>query len=127
MEQTDKIDLSHIRKAQRVFEDYRRVLTTDKEKTATVQAFEFCYELAWKLMKRILEARGFEVGAPKDIFRKAALDHLIDDPELWFDFQKKRNLTSHSYNIEYLNEIVAIFDTFSRELRAFLQKAEELQ
>lgn len=127
MEDTEKISLDAILKAQRVFEDFRKDLTTDKDKTATAQAFEFCYELSWKLMKRVLESRGFEIGSPKDAFRKAALDHLIDDPEVWFDFQRKRNLTVHSYDKENLDLIVSIFGHFSQEMEMLITRVRNLK
>jgi nucleotidyltransferase substrate binding protein (TIGR01987 family) len=126
VEDTENINLTAILKAQKVFEEFRKDLTTDKDKTATVQAFEFCYELSWKLMKRVLESRGFEIGAPKDAIRKAALDHLIDDPEVWFDFQEKRNLTVHSYDRENLELIVSIFDSFSKEMETLIARVREL-
>jgi len=125
VESSEEIDIRHIVKAQKVFEQFRKDLTTDKDKTATVQAFEFCYELSWKLMKRALNSRGLEVASPKDTFRQAALNHLIDDPELWFEFQKKRNLTVHSYNKENLEIIVSIFDIFSKEMERLLAKFRE--
>lgn len=127
MEHNEKIDLSAILKAQKKFEEFRKNLTTEIEKVATVQAFEYCYELSWKLMKRVLESRGIEVGSPKDAFRKAALDHLIDDPELWFEFQKKRNLTVHSYNEESLDLIVSIFDVFSKEMETLIARVRDLK
>lgn len=126
MERNDAIDLSYILKAQKIFEEFRKDLTTDKDKVATVQAFEFCYELSWKLMKRILNRMGVEANSPKVAFREAGLNHLIDDAELWFDFQKKRNLTVHSYAEENLDLIVSIFDSFSKELNKFITRAKEL-
>ncbi len=126
VDDSEKIDISHIVKAQKVFEQFRQDLTTDKDKTATVQAFGFCYELSWKLMQRALNSKGLEVASPKDTFRQAALNHLIDDPELWFEFQKKRNLTVHSYNKENLEIIVSIFDIFSQEMERLIAKLREL-
>ncbi len=125
MDSSEKIDLSPILRAQAVFEEFRKDLSTDKDKTATVQAFEFCYELSWKMMKRVLESQGLEASSPKDTFRKAALGHLIEDPEIWFDFQKKRNLTVHSYNQESLEIVTSIFDRFSKELAALIVKLRE--
>lgn len=127
MEDPEKIDLSPIVKAQKVFEQFRQDLTTEKDKTATVQAFEFCYELCWKLMNRVLQARGVTVGFARDTFRKAVHEHLIEDPELWIRFQNARNLTSHSYNQESLEEIVLIFDTFSVEMDKLIKKLKSLQ
>lgn len=120
----ESLDLTKLRKAQDTFERFRRQLQTEQEKAGAVQAFEFCYELAWKMLRRVITQRGVEVGSPKETFRKAALDGLIDDPEIWFQFQKLRNLTVHTYNQECLEEIVANFESFSKELRALLATLE---
>jgi nucleotidyltransferase substrate binding protein (TIGR01987 family) len=124
--ESKKIDLSYIIKAQKVFDRFRLNLADDQAQAGAVQAFEFCYELAWKMMKRILAARGVETGSPADTFRKAVHEGLIDDPEVWFGFQKKRNLTSHTYEQEVLDAIVAIFDEFSRELAVLISRLEKM-
>lgn len=122
MSPSEKIDISRILKAQSIFEQFRNDMITQQAKTGTVLAFGFCYELSWKLMKSVLESRGLEVGSPKDTFRKAVHEKLIDDPETWFDFQKMRNLTSHTYNEENLETIISIFDIFSSELDKLIQR-----
>jgi nucleotidyltransferase substrate binding protein (TIGR01987 family) len=124
--QTEHLKTDHLNKAFAVFLRFRQNLSTDQEKAGAVQAFEFCYELAWKLMKRILEMRGLEVGSPKDTFRKAFEEQLIDDPELWFEFQKKRNLTAHTYNEENLDIIIDSFSTFAQEMQKLIVKLEKL-
>lgn len=121
------IDISKLIKASDVFERFRTDMVTDRDQAGAVQAFQFCYELAWKIMKRFLESQGFECGSPKDTFRKTALERIIDDPELWFEFQKKRNLTVHTYEQENLNLIVSIFDCFSAEINRLIQKLQERQ
>ena len=121
----ESISITHIKKALKVFEKFRMNLNSEQEKAGAVQAYEFCYELAWKIMKRLLESRGLEVGSPKDTFRKAALEKLIDDPEVWFEFQKKRNLTSHTYNIENLDLIVDSFPLFSTEMAKLVARVDQ--
>ena len=49
-----KIDITSLKTARNRFEDYRQIIITDKDKTASVKAFEFCYELSWKMMQRFL-------------------------------------------------------------------------
>jgi nucleotidyltransferase substrate binding protein (TIGR01987 family) len=120
MDASEKIDMSNILKAQEVFERFRKNMFDDQSKAGAVQAFEFSYELSWRLMKRVLESRGLEVGSPKDTFRKAVHERLIDDPEVWFDFQKKQNLTVHTYKEENLEDVISIFDTFSIEMDKFI-------
>lgn len=123
----NEINIDKLIKASEVFERFRIDMVTDRDQAGAVQAFELCYELAWKTMKRFLETQGFECGSPKDTFRKAALEKIIDDPELWFEFQKKRNLTVHTYEQTNLTLIVSIFDAFSTEINRLIQKLQELQ
>lgn len=116
----ESLDLSKLIKAQQVFERFRTDMKDDRDQAGAAQAFEFCYELSWKMMKRFLNARGQETGSPKDTFRKAAIATLIDDPEVWFEFQKKRNLTVYIYEQENLDAIVNIFDQFSQEISTLI-------
>ncbi len=121
-----KLRVEKLRKAQRLFELYRKDMVTDRDKAGAVQAFEFSYELAWKTMKKVLEERGQKTGSPKDTFRKALEEGLIDDPELWFDFQEKRNLTVHTYELACVDLVLHDFDLFSRELQILIQRLGEL-
>lgn len=46
-----------------------------------VKAFEICYELSWRVLKKILRFRGVEAGAARDIFREATRLKLLADAE----------------------------------------------
>lgn len=116
------LSLDRLKKAQSVFERFRIDILDDRDKAGAVQSFEFCFELSWKTMKHILEINGLEVGSPKDTFRKAAQEKIIDDPEIWFEFQKYRNLTTHIYDEENLNLIVSNLDKFSKVFNSFIKK-----
>jgi nucleotidyltransferase substrate binding protein (TIGR01987 family) len=122
----DLIDFSKLLKAQAVFERFRRDMQDDRDQVGAVKAFEFCYELAWKMMKRVLATQGVEVESPKDAFRKAAVVKLIDDPEIWFDFQEKRNLGAHTYNEENLTAIVESLDLFSIEFDKAIKRMQAM-
>lgn len=67
---------------------------------ATIQRFEFTFELAWKLMKAVLEYEGIETTSPRSSIREAWKQHLINDAEKWLDMQVKSNLSFHTYNEE---------------------------
>lgn len=121
-----EISIDKLLKAQATFERFRTDMQDDRDQAGAVQAFEFCYELAWKIMKRVLAARGQETGSPKDTFRKAALEKIILDPEIWFEFHQKRNLTTHTYEHENLVAIVASFDQFSKELDTLISRIKQL-
>ena len=72
-------------------------------------------------MKRLLEVRGKIANSPKETYRMAALEGFIKDPEVWFDFLKKRNLTVYTYEEKEAQEIIGVFVIFSQELHDFLE------
>lgn len=73
---------------------------------AVVKRFEFVYELAWKLMKAIIEYKGGgEPKFPRDVFREAFSGSIIVDGEMWLAMMKDRNLTSHTYDVEHAQEV----------------------
>lgn len=96
---------------------------------ATIQRFEFTYELAWKLMKTFLEYKGLsDVRTPRDTFKEAFQAGIIDDGEGWIRMLIDRNITSHTYNEEDALEIYirikeqhyrlleSLFETISEEI-----------
>lgn len=99
---------------------------SELEKAGAIQAFEFCYELAWKLMKRILSHQGSETASPRETFRSAAQNKLIDDPEIWFEFINKRNLTVHIYNHDIAKIIFDFLPIFATELDRFIKHIQVL-
>jgi nucleotidyltransferase substrate binding protein (TIGR01987 family) len=126
MEQATLDLMNNLLKAQTVFERFRKNMKDDQSQAGAVQAFKICYELSWKIMKRILAAQGVESTAPRDIFRKAATAQLIDNPEAWFGFIEKRHLTSYTYDQENVDAIVAAFDAFSAELTKAIERMKPL-
>ena len=72
---------------------------------ATIQRFEFCFELAWKLMKAILEYEGVEANSPRSSIREGWKQGLISDAEAWLDMMEKRNLSSHTYDENVARDI----------------------
>lgn len=65
---------------------------------ATIQRFEFVYELSWKLMKGYLEYNGTEVTSPRETFREGFKNGIIDDASDWIKMMENRNRTSHTYD-----------------------------
>ncbi len=116
------VNVSPLLKAFSKFESFRINNHTEQEKAGTIQAFEYCFELTWKLMKRLLEERGRIANSPRETFRMAGLEGFIRDPELWFDFLKKRNLTVHSYQEEEAENVLATCEIFSQEVKRFLHQ-----
>lgn len=114
-------NISPLLKAFAKFEVFRLNGNTEQERAGAIQAFEYCFELTWKIMKRLLEERGKSANSPKEVFRLAALEGFIQDPEVWFDFLKKRNLTVHTYEEKEALSVFSICPAFSSEVKRFLK------
>jgi nucleotidyltransferase substrate binding protein (TIGR01987 family) len=114
-------NLGPLIKAFAKFEKFRIHDQTEQERAGIIQAFEYCFELSWKAMKRLLEERGKIANSPRETFRMAALEGFIDDPELWFEFLKKRNLTIHTYQEHEAASVIAICEPFSIAVKTFLK------
>lgn len=121
------INISPLLTAFEQFHEALKIAKSDLEKAGTIQYFEFTYELAWKTLKRILNGRGKDLNSPKPIFREAALEKLIDDPELWFDFTKDRNETVHTYNKLIANNIFKDLHLFDAEMIKLIEKLKSLK
>jgi nucleotidyltransferase substrate binding protein (TIGR01987 family) len=121
------IDIGPMLMAFDQFHQALKVASTDLEKAGTIQYFEFTYELAWKTLRRVLLGRGKELNSPKTVFREAALEKLIDNPEVWFDFIKNRNETVHTYNKAVANNIFKDLHLFDAEMLKLIAKLKSLK
>jgi nucleotidyltransferase substrate binding protein (TIGR01987 family) len=117
--------LSDLKKAAARFEQARRLPVSEINRDATIKRFEFCFELAWKLMQAILQANGVEAYGPKGAIREAAKLGLIDNPEIWLEFLQARNLTTHTYGENLAEKIYKKTVSFDDVVKSFLAKTKE--
>lgn len=64
----------------------------------TIQRFEFTFELAWKLMKKILEFNGTRVDSPRPVIKEAFQKKYIEDGDGWIVMLEDRNQTVYTYD-----------------------------
>jgi|SRR5690606_9668662 len=77
------------------------------EKAGTIQFFEICFELSWKVLKDYLTEQGFaDLKFPREIIKKAFEVNLIDDGQIWLEALANRNLTAHTYDEEVADRVV---------------------
>lgn len=102
---------------------------SELEQQGLIQAFEFTHELAWKVMKDYLRSLGMDtVLASRDSTRAAFAAELIADGEAWMDMILARNLSTHTYNLDTANNLVAkIAAIYTPLLIAFEKKMLEVQ
>lgn len=98
------------------------------EQQGLIQAFEFTHELAWNVMRDYFKYQGnTSITGSRDAVREAFANELISDGKGWMEMIKSRNNTSHTYNKETAEEIVAqVCDSYIGLFKAFQQKMEKL-
>ena len=89
---------------------------------ATIQRFEFTFELAWKFLKDYFLERDLEFHFPKEVIQQAFEVRLIDNEDIWIKMLKDRNMTSHTYDEKLADEIYIRIKSYVPELRNLLDK-----
>ena len=95
-------------------------------RNSTVQCFEFTFELSWKFIKRILELehpnpQQIDQMDYKDLIREAATRGLINNPEVWFEFRRLRNISSHAYDRSKAEQVYLASTDFLKESSVLLK------
>lgn len=122
------IDLENLLKAQKRFKEYLKNAKDDLDKTGVIKAFEYCYESSWKILKRVIQKiTPNTIKYSRDVFRQAAVEGLIDNPQIWFDFVDLRNETVHTYNDEILEKIYSHMPLFEKELDSLTERLLKLK
>ena len=97
-------------------------------RAAVIQAFEFTYELSFKMLKRYLElasANPAEIDALvfNDVIREGFRQALLRSELLvWKEFRRNRGTTSHAYNEEKAKEVFESAPDFLQEARYLLNQ-----
>lgn len=92
----------------RAVELSRQRSLSELEQQGLIQGFEFTHELAWNVLKDYLEEAGISgIIGSKGATREAFKNGLIPDGESWMDMIKSRNLSSHTYNQNIADELIA--------------------
>ncbi len=79
------------------------------EREGLIQRFEFTWELAWKVLKDVLENEGIVLTTitPASVIKAAFAAGLIRDGDQWMKALDARNKMSHTYDRKVFDEIVA--------------------
>ena len=70
IEDVEDINLETLKKAYMTLKRFIESASTEIEQAGVVQAFEFCFELSWKTIKKVLAKEGIVVNS--------ALSHLLN-------------------------------------------------
>lgn len=102
-------------RVKRLFSDFARALSNLKDAITnaqdeldidgTIKRFELCYELCWKFIKVYLEDEGIICKGPRDCFKQAVINGLLDDEIKWMEMIDDRNFLVHTYSSEESREV----------------------
>ena len=95
----------------------------DLQKEGLIQRFEYTFELLWKTLKDYLQYQSvnIEIISPKKVFRAAASSNLLEamdvDGEILLDMLEKRNMMSHTYDIDkFTNTLLQLQEVYLPEM-----------
>ena len=89
---------------------------------ATIQRFEFTYELCWKTLKGYLEdTHGIRAVSPRLVFKEAFAIDLIENEDTFIEMIESRNTLSHTYNEDQAQSIYVKCGEYLKEMKTVLQ------
>lgn len=135
MTESINLDLSSFRKAIHSLDE--AVLEINRQKgnlfirDATIQRFEYTYELAYKMLKRYLEMTGANLEEIDQmsfaaLIRTGAEKGLLQNSwDVWSSYRTARNLTSHTYNEAKAIEVCGVIPNFLKEAKFLFEQLEK--
>ena len=73
---------------------------------ASIQRFEFTYELLWKTVKSFLEDfHGVRAVSPRQVFKEAFVIDIIDNEDIFLAMLESRNALAHTYSEKQARDI----------------------
>lgn len=101
----------------RTLEEILKVTYSIIVRDATIQRFEYTFEVAWKLFRKVARIEGIEVVSPRQAIRAAYDVGLVEDVDLWFEMLNDRNRTSHTYSETTADEVFVSAQNLPPNLR----------
>jgi nucleotidyltransferase substrate binding protein (TIGR01987 family) len=91
-----------VKKMEEILQKKKNEITRD----SAIKRFEFTFDLSWKLIKAFLEKeKGISCRSPKDCFREAFSQGIIEYDKLWLKMTDWRNLAVHTYGEKFANAL----------------------
>jgi nucleotidyltransferase substrate binding protein (TIGR01987 family) len=122
---TDYFDekLATFEQALKTFKEALLESPSQLERDGAIQRFEYCFDLAWKTVKRYLEKRGLiDLNSPRTVFGAAYAERIIDDELLWSTIILKRNASVHTYNQKLADTLFSELPGYYYAMYNLLQK-----
>ena len=98
-------------------------------KDSCIKRFEYTYETAKKIMNKYLKKEYDKTEQElsiNNIFREMYGLSLIESFENWVEYRKKRNITSHEYNIDLSGSIIDIVPIFIKDVEYLIDALDKV-
>ncbi len=108
---------------------YKERELSDLEKQGFIQSFEYTFELAWNLLRDYLIYQGVQdIFGSRDAIKTAFKYNLIENGETWMQMLLARNLTSHTYNENLVENLIKeIADTYFKEFLTLYSRFKSIK
>ena len=129
-----KLDLTSLRKAltslEKAIHRHLQDSADEEVRDSVIQRFEYSYELCWKMLSKELKMR---TPSPtqsmsldfNNLMREGARFGLIEDPEVWFEYRRMRNITSHTYDEKTAEQVSGAAKSFLENAKALLEALDK--
>lgn len=117
----DKLEKS-IASLERAINEYH-INPSEFVQDSCIKRFEICLDTCWKYMKKYMsDIMGVTKlpNSPHPIFREACANQIIEDAEIWIEFNEKRRDSSHDYSEQKADYSFDIIDDFIKEAKVLL-------
>ncbi len=79
---------------------------TDIIRDSAIKRFEFTFDLSWKVIKAYLEDyKGISWKSPKECFKEAFRQGIIDYDDFWLKITDLRNDAVHTYSEKFGDQL----------------------
>lgn len=114
--------ISQFEQALQRLDEVLKELKSSIVRDSAIQRFGFSLDLAWKSIKAYLEEKkGISCNSPKDCFREAYRQALIEYDDAWIKYVDMRNETVHTYKEEVAEKIYSELPTVLKHLKILLK------
>lgn len=129
------LDLTSFNNALKSLNEVIQVYNKDKTnkivRDSLIQRFEYTYSISLKMMKRYFSLSAFandniDGMTFNEMIRTAnKMGLLFSNLEVWDNYRQKRNLTSHTYDEETAQTVVAVIEDFYKDSEFLYNKLNE--
>lgn len=98
---------------------------TIANRDSAIKRFEFTVELSWKSLQIYLREEGIPCRSPKECLKKAFEFGLIGDDDRWLEMIEDRNLTVHTYDENFADDVYNRLPAYLELFIMLIVKLEE--